>query len=144
MGVARWLPNAAACFCLSLVSGCQPDDAAVLPGPGNWRLVNYWALWCTPCREEIPELNRLHELRDVTVLGVNFDGKKGSEREQHRAQLGIRFPALAEEPTPRLGIQRPQVLPTTLVINPQGEWVASLVGPQTESGVVAALARLGR
>ena len=28
---------------------------------GNWVLINYWADWCRPCREEIPELNTLHQ-----------------------------------------------------------------------------------
>ena len=127
-----------------LLSGYQPNESTSLPGTGNWRLINYWALWCTPCREEIPELNRLDELPDITVLGVNFDGKRGEEREQHRAALGIRFAGLSADPATGLGITPPQVLPTTLVVDPEGRWVTSLVGPQTATNVIEALAELGR
>jgi cytochrome c biogenesis protein CcmG/thiol:disulfide interchange protein DsbE len=61
-----------------------PDKALpALPGPGNgsiagyrgeWVLVNLWASWCIPCREEAPVLQDFYEQnrgRDTTVLGIN-------------------------------------------------------------------------
>ena len=42
----------------------------------NWIVINYWAEWCSPCRQEIPELNRLSVLlneTNVRVVGVNYD-----------------------------------------------------------------------
>ena len=46
---------------------------------GQWVVINYWAIWCKPCIQEIPELNKLAELPQVTVLGVNYDGISGEE-----------------------------------------------------------------
>ena len=60
--------------------------------------MNYWALWCTPCREEIPELNLLDTIEGITVFGVNYDGKRGDELQEQRRALDIRFPALTTDP----------------------------------------------
>ncbi len=98
---------------------------------GQWVVINYWAIWCKPCAEEIPELNALDELPGVTVLGVNFDGASGAELAQQLQQLAIRFPTLDADPAAQLGLARPVVLPTTLVLDPSGKLRDTLVGPQT-------------
>ena len=106
--------------------------------PDRWKVVNFWAIWCKPCREEIPELRRLDEREDVSVLGVNFDGKQGDDLAADVASLGITFQNI-EDPLHALGLPRPTVLPTTLIITPSGELVATLVGPQTIESLEAAI-----
>lgn len=67
-----------------------PDRALpTLPGPGqdsiadhrgDWVLVNLWASWCPPCREEAPTLERFYRHnrdRDVTVVGINVQDNEG-------------------------------------------------------------------
>jgi len=99
---------------------------------GQWVVINYWAQWCKPCIEEIPQLNALDaKYTQVTVLGVNYDGASGAELEQQRQKLGVAFASLAADPAARLGTPRPVVLPTTLILNPAGQLVATLLGPQT-------------
>lgn len=99
---------------------------------GQWVLINYWAQWCKPCIEEIPELNAVdQQYPQVTVLGVNYDGASGAELEQQLQKLGVEFVNLASDPSVQLGVPRPVVLPSTLVVNPRGELVTTLVGPQT-------------
>jgi thiol-disulfide isomerase/thioredoxin len=99
---------------------------------GQWVLINYWATWCKPCIQEIPELNALaQQYPGVTVLGVNFDGSRGQELAQQVGELGIEFAILEQDPAATLGIKRPSVLPTTLVLGPDGELRGTLVGPQT-------------
>jgi len=124
------------------LTGCQ-DPLPPLPGEGSWRLVNYWAIWCAPCREEIPVLNEVNHWPEVQVLGVNFDNKAPTTRAQERETLGIRFSALESDPAERLGISRPQVLPTTLVVGPKGRVVDVLVGPQTTATLKNALTAAG-
>jgi thiol-disulfide isomerase/thioredoxin len=99
---------------------------------GQWVVINYWAQWCKPCIEEIPELNTLDQKYDqVTVLGVNYDGATGPELQQQLETLGVAFTNLEADPAEQLGIPRPIVLPTTLVVDPDGQLAKTLVGPQT-------------
>jgi thiol-disulfide isomerase/thioredoxin len=126
-----------------LLAGCQPappDDAALLQSlRGQWVVINYWAQWCKPCIEEIPELNALDQsYSNVAVLGVNYDGAAGDELQRQIGTLGVAFPTLREDPAALLGQPRPTVLPTTLILNPDGEIVATLVGPQTLESLTAA------
>ena len=98
---------------------------------GQWVVINYWAIWCKPCIQEIPELNKLAELPQVTVLGVNYDGISGEELDQQLEKLGVAFRTLETDPAAQLGMARPVVLPTSLVLDPQGQLIETLVGPQT-------------
>ena len=99
---------------------------------GQWVVINYWAQWCKPCIEEIPELNEFDKrYSKVVVLGVNFDGVTGEDLARQLEKLDVEFPTLGKDPFVTLDIPRPAVLPTTLVINPQGELSKTLVGPQT-------------
>lgn len=116
---------------------------AVVPG-GRILVVNYWAEWCKPCREEIPELNHFAaELADtVLVLGVNYDLPPAAENRAQMEKLDIRFPVLAEDPAARWNQPRPEVLPSTLVIDGSGRWRATLVGPQTEESLRQAVRQI--
>ena len=117
------------------LSGCEfgtPD----LPGDGQWRVINYWAIWCTPCREEVPELNAVDSGSDLMVLAVNYDGKDGAILREEAAEMGITFKLLERDPGAALGIERPRVLPTTLLVNPDGEVTDTLVGPQTQQSLM--------
>jgi thiol-disulfide isomerase/thioredoxin len=120
------------------LSSCTLDSADLQSD--QWNVINYWAIWCKPCREEIPELNRLDQEADITVVGVNFDGKQGAGLAADVADLDIQFRVIAD-PADTLGISRPTVLPTTLVVSPEGEVIATLVGPQTASSIATHIRR---
>jgi thiol-disulfide isomerase/thioredoxin len=128
---------------LSLLGCTKNDPGATAPSleglQGQWVVINYWAQWCAPCIKEIPELNRLdQDYTGVTVVGVNYDGTNGEELELQRQKLGVTFASLEADPAAQLGIPRPVVLPTTLILDPTGRLVATLVGPQTLSSLVQA------
>jgi thiol-disulfide isomerase/thioredoxin len=126
------------CFVVMLsLLACANKEAAVPASTleelrGQWVVINYWAEWCKPCIVEIPQLNALDaQYPQVTVLGVNYDGASGAELEQQRQQLGVTFASMEADPAAQLGIPRPVVLPTTLILDPTGQLVATLLGPQT-------------
>ena len=108
---------------------------------GQWVLINYWADWCGPCREEVPELNHLNGSDDgFTVLGVNYDYLQGGELQASIDALGITFPTLLDDPQMILGYDEATVLPMTVVIAPDGALHRVLVGPQTADTLLAAKA----
>lgn len=104
---------------------------------GQWVLVNYWAEWCKPCLEEIPELNDVDGIDGVTVMAVNFDGISGDELTELGQRMNITFTMLADDPAPAFGWTMPGALPVTFVVNPDGELTETLLGPQTEDGLMA-------
>ena len=131
---------------LSLVScdRSESDDAYLEQASnvvltGKWIVINYWATWCGPCREEIPELNRLsrEQPESLKVFGVNFEPVSADEMEENIQEMGILFPVFPEDPYEQLGYERPLVLPTTIVISPEGSIHAELVGPQTRDSIIA-------
>lgn len=104
----------------------------------GWLVINYWATWCAPCIQEIPELNDLHaEYDDIKVFGVNFDGVKGEELNRQIARMKIDFPVFSEDPGDKFGIPMPQVLPSTYIFVPEENRIIQLVGPQTAELIMA-------
>ena len=130
-------------FCLALTAcgsdNGTADSVSLEQHRGQWVVINYWAQWCKPCIKEIPELNALdQQYSQVTVLGVNYDGITGAELQLQRDKLGVAFATLDVDPSAQLGIPRPVVLPTTLILDPDGQLTATLVGPQTVESLARA------
>lgn len=133
----------------SVNTTADPESIALLDGTtlalsglkGRWVFVNYWAEWCAPCREEIPELNILQaeEGDRVLVLGVNFDQLPVEVMGPQAEKLGIRFAVAAEDPRDLLGITLPEVLPSTYVFDPDGRQLGVLIGPQNLDQLRAAM-----
>lgn len=108
---------------------------------GKWLLVNYWAEWCKPCIEEIPELSRFQKehAAQVVILTVNYDGAQGEELAKQVQKVGLDLPVLLADPAARLGYPRPAALPTTLVFGPDGRLAHTLQGPQTSASLAGAI-----
>ena len=135
---------------LLILAACSPNNSPTgsstgSPTPsfaelrGQWVVINYWAKWCKPCIKEIPELNELDQrYPQVTVLGVNYDGETGQELAAQVANLGVEFAMLTEDPAVALGLPRPVVLPTTVILDPTGKVSQTLIGPQTMASLAGA------
>lgn len=102
---------------------------------GQWVLVNYWAEWCKPCLEEIPELNALDGLDNVTVVGVNYDGVQGQALRYLGRKMGITYTLLQEDPGPAFDWTLPVALPATFVVRPDGDLLQARFGAQTKQDI---------
>jgi peroxiredoxin len=104
---------------------------------GQWVVINYWATWCRPCREEIPELSELHQDRqDVTVLGLAFEDTADTAFEKFLAEFEVTYPILLVDVyAPPKPFGAPKVLPTTIVLDPLGHSVKAFAGPVTRQAV---------
>lgn len=128
-----WLSGCSRHLSLSDASGNTLDWASLR---GQWVVVNYWAEWCGPCHREVPELNRLNEDSQVTVLGVNYDGKQGAALKQAISAMGIHYRVLTGNPGRQLGWKLPLNLPATYLIDPQGKLEEVRFGAQTRQGLL--------
>lgn len=100
---------------------------------GRTVLLNLWATWCAPCREEMPALDRLQAQAGsdaFTVLALSVD-RGGIEKPRgFLEEIGIEHLALYHDPSGRAGVKLGAFgLPTTLLIGPDGRSLGRLVGP---------------
>ncbi|MET0089392.1 MAG: TlpA disulfide reductase family protein [Candidatus Thiodiazotropha sp.] len=101
---------------------------------GKWVLVNYWATWCPPCREELPELevfHNNHKDKGAVVLGVAMERIDPPRLKAFVDEQFLSYPILMTEPAARTELGRIPGLPTSFLVNPKGEPVARQVGPVT-------------
>jgi thiol-disulfide isomerase/thioredoxin len=97
---------------------------------GRVVLVNFWATWCGPCREEMPSLHRLQErLGDApfTVLAVNH-GESAARIGAFLEGLGVRFTVLRDPNQEAARAWRVRVLPVTFLLDPEGRVRHHVVG----------------
>ncbi len=123
-------------------SAAPPFDLPLLEGGsvssdelrGQPLVINVWASWCPPCREEAPTLSRLAaEFEDTGVrfLGIVSDDTASNAREfAEEAQLD--FPHAIDDGSFDRAYQV-QVLPTTYVLDATGAFVATQLGPISEA-----------
>ncbi len=106
---------------------------------GKWVLVNYWATWCPPCLEELPELEIFHSTSkgDAVVLGVNMEDIDKDRLKAFVGEQFLSFPILLAGGQPTRGQTLGGIdgLPTSYLISPAGEIVARQVGPVTAKAI---------
>jgi thiol-disulfide isomerase/thioredoxin len=105
---------------------------------GKWVVVNYWATWCPPCLEEIPELVQFHEEHkdtDAVVLGVNSEDIAPERLRQFIDSFLVTYPVIPSEPSASSPFGPLPGLPITYVISPEGEVVARQLGGVTQAAI---------
>lgn len=120
-----------------LYSSQFPDSAGNQQKIEQWRgkilVVNFWATWCPPCREEMPELSQLHEhYRDKGVLVLGIASDDAAKIQEFSKETKVSYPLLAADLDAMrlgqaLGNDR-DVLPYTVIINQHGDVVKAHFG----------------
>ncbi len=100
---------------------------------GKIVLLNIWATWCVPCRDEMPALDRLETKlggKDFAVVAVNIDRGGSGKAAAFLKETGATHLALYTDPTGKLFATLKAVgMPTTLIIGRDGKEIARLIGP---------------
>jgi thiol-disulfide isomerase/thioredoxin len=100
---------------------------------GKVMLLNIWASWCVPCREEMPVLDKLEtELggKDFAVVAVNIDKGGPDKARGFLAETGATHLGLYTDPTSKLfAVLKTVGMPTTLVLDRDGKEIGRLIGP---------------
>jgi thiol-disulfide isomerase/thioredoxin len=109
---------------LPCLGGGRDVRLAGLEGP---LLINVWASYCAPCREELPVLQQLHEAAgdDVTVLGLDFEDPAPGAALQLAADAGVTFASVADPDADVRADLEVMALPQTVFVDGDGIVVAT-------------------
>lgn len=103
---------------------------------GKWVIVNFWATWCPPCLEEIPDLVAVTEARkDVQVFGVAMEFQDSKQVLQFAEGMFVNYPIVLGDRNTADLIGKVQGLPTTFIYDPQGKLAVRHVGKITRKQI---------
>lgn len=89
---------------------------------GDVVMINFWATWCGPCRQEMPLLDDLYnryERVGFNLLGVNIDDDSGRAMDMIR-ELGVNFPVLFDSRKEVSKLYDVGAMPVTVIVDREG------------------------
>jgi thiol-disulfide isomerase/thioredoxin len=110
---------------------------------GKPTVINLWASWCAPCREELPALQDFYERADgrVRVLGVDFEDTRPGAALRLLQHSGVSYPQVADFSKAIDRAVGPHPMPTTVLVDASGRVVAKLPLQITSAGQLAMFVR---
>jgi cytochrome c biogenesis protein CcmG, thiol:disulfide interchange protein DsbE len=121
-------------------SGVAGFDTAALKR-GEVTVVNVWASWCVPCRDEHPLLTELSKRTDIKVYGINYKDDPENAR-RFLGTLGQPFAAIGADESGRVAVDWGVYgVPETYVVDGQGliryKWIGPLSAEALKGGLAA-------
>ena len=97
---------------------------------GKVLIVNFWATWCPPCREEMPSMEQAYQKikgSNIVMLAINI-GEDADTIFTFTADYDVSFPLLMDEDSTVIKQWPVVALPTSYIVDPQGRLVYRAVG----------------
>lgn len=112
---------------------------------GQVAVVNFWATWCAPCREEMPELSALASMREhIEVIGLAYEDIEEDALRGFLDQYPVTYPiAIIDVYDPPADFDTPRGLPMTYLIAPDGSVARQFLGPISAHDIEVAIAEAG-
>ncbi|MBM7577472.1 thiol-disulfide oxidoreductase ResA [Jeotgalibacillus terrae] len=106
---------------------------------GQGVFLNFWGTWCEPCKEEFPYMQKQYEVfkdQGVEVIAVNV-GESEFKVSNFANQFGLTFPVVRDVNSDVMDAYSIGPLPTTLLVNPDGEIEKVITGEMSEEMIVS-------
>ncbi|SDR10651.1 peroxiredoxin family protein [Virgibacillus salinus] len=89
---------------------------------GQRVLVNFWATWCPPCRAEMPDMEKFHQNKDITILAINLTETESTKSDvsDFVEKFELTFPILMDETVEVANQYQIQPIPTSYMIDSNG------------------------
>ncbi|HYA20302.1 MAG TPA: TlpA disulfide reductase family protein [Burkholderiales bacterium] len=128
-------------ICVTLASAANAQDFSLTDTQGQthrlsdyrgkWVLVNFWATWCPPCLEEIPDLVAVFEShkKELEVIGVAMEYRSSKAVTEFADNMFISYPVVLGDDKIAAQIGKVNGLPTSFIFNPDGKLVMRHIGP---------------
>ena len=103
---------------------------------GKVTIINFWATWCGPCRQEIPGFVRLYDrykADGLAIIGVSLDRPGWEVVRPFMKQYKINYPIVLGNQKVVLDYGGIQAIPTTFILNREGQVVDRIIGYRPES-----------
>ncbi len=110
------------------------DVGSVADLRGKWVLVNVWASWCVPCREEAPALQRFYERyggADFAIVGIDTQ-EAAEDGLAFVKEFGLTYPQFHDGPGEYADDLKTTGVPENFLVDPEGEVALVQLGPVTE------------
>ena len=105
---------------------------------GQGVFVNFWGTWCKPCEKEFPLMEEQYQVykdQGVQILAVNI-AQSDYEVEQYAERKNLTFPIVIDKDKSVMQAYNIRPLPTTILVNPEGEIVKIITGEMSEEDIV--------
>jgi len=114
-------------FTIASLSGSMKSR---LSSKGNITLLNFWATWCPPCKEEIPTIQKLHEIMNgekFEIMAIDL-GEPPSTVKSFVNQNKLSFPVYLDPKNSLASLYASRGIPTTYILDKKGAFIAAIIG----------------
>ena len=92
-------------------------------------IINFWATWCAPCKEEMPYLDKIHKIDGIYVVPVNLEAKNQKKTKKFFDDIKIKNLSIYFDNDMKLvKLFKLRGVPTTVILNKNQEEIARVIG----------------